>query len=132
MDQENEYIYNGPLMQSTGSLEKGLVLGKIEGRRRRGQGLLAARGGEGPCEPPALIWARSRCSANGLLFLTTILILVLPTVNRLTNEGTCVRTWEGPGSVEATLVKGDVQTPHLCVVLCAVSVGALPARQPPS
>ena len=34
MDQEKEYIYNGPLMQSTGSLEKTLMLGKVEGRRR--------------------------------------------------------------------------------------------------
>ena len=29
--------YFGPLMQRTGSLEKTLMLGKIEGRRRRGQ-----------------------------------------------------------------------------------------------
>ena len=29
--------YFGPLMQRTGSLEKTLMLGKIEGRRRRGR-----------------------------------------------------------------------------------------------
>ena len=29
--------YFGPLMQRTDSLEKTLILGKIEGRRRRGQ-----------------------------------------------------------------------------------------------
>ena len=29
--------YFGPLMQRTDSLEKGLMLGKVEGRKRRGQ-----------------------------------------------------------------------------------------------
>ena len=32
-----KFQYFGHLMQSTGSLEKTLMLGKIEGRRRRGQ-----------------------------------------------------------------------------------------------
>ena len=65
-------------------------------------GAVSRPGGEGPREPPALIRVRSRCSANAPLLLTTILILVLLTVNRLTNKGARVPTWEGPGSVEAT------------------------------
>ena len=32
-----KFQYLGPLMQRTNSLEKTLMLGKIEGRRRRGQ-----------------------------------------------------------------------------------------------
>ena len=35
--QKMKLQYFGPLMQSTGSFEKTLMLGKIEGRRRRGQ-----------------------------------------------------------------------------------------------
>ena len=36
-DAEAEIPYFGPLMQRTDSLEKTLMLGKIEGRRRRGR-----------------------------------------------------------------------------------------------
>ena len=36
-DVEAETQYFGPLMQRTDSFEKTLMLGKIEGRRRRGQ-----------------------------------------------------------------------------------------------
>ena len=38
LEQAHDDKYFGHLMQRTDSLEKTLILGKIEGRKRRGQG----------------------------------------------------------------------------------------------